>query len=250
MRVGITTGQVAVTLAPLVEGMVAGDAVNTAARVQSVAAPGQVWVDDTTRSLTTRVPGLRTDAASFELKGKSGPVPLFHAVRTTRSGRRRPACRRPRSAVRRSRPRPAAGQGAVPRDGRGEPAPAAADCGRARHRQVPAGWEFEKYVDAIPTHTTYWMRARCLSYGEGVAGRTVAELIRYLLRLSDTDDEATAASPPSTSGSSRARYRPGASARCSRPRLESLLGLTDRIFEQADLFACWRTFLESLHRDG
>ena len=33
--------------------MVAGDAVNTASRVQSAAAPGQVWVDETTRLLTS-----------------------------------------------------------------------------------------------------------------------------------------------------------------------------------------------------
>ena len=35
------------------QGMVAGDAVNTASRVQSAASPGQVWVDETTRLLTS-----------------------------------------------------------------------------------------------------------------------------------------------------------------------------------------------------
>ena len=53
MRVGIVTGEVAVTLGAEHQGMVAGDAVNTASRVQSAAAPGQVWVDETTRLLTT-----------------------------------------------------------------------------------------------------------------------------------------------------------------------------------------------------
>jgi class 3 adenylate cyclase len=53
MRVGIVTGEVAVNMAIEGEGMVAGDAVNTAARVQSVADPGHVWVDGTTRSLAS-----------------------------------------------------------------------------------------------------------------------------------------------------------------------------------------------------
>ena len=35
-----------------------------------------------------------------------------------------------------------------------------------------------------------------------------------------------------------------------RPRLMSLLGLSDAVFDQADLFACWRAFFESLCEDG
>ena len=44
-RAGVVTDEVAVTLGATGEGMVAGDAVNTAARVQGVAAPGTVLVD-------------------------------------------------------------------------------------------------------------------------------------------------------------------------------------------------------------
>ena len=46
LRVGIVTGEVAATIGAENQGMVAGDAVNTAARVQSVADSGQVWVDE------------------------------------------------------------------------------------------------------------------------------------------------------------------------------------------------------------
>ncbi len=43
-RAGVLTGEAAVNLAAVGEGMVAGDLVNTASRVQSVAEPGAVFV--------------------------------------------------------------------------------------------------------------------------------------------------------------------------------------------------------------
>ena len=52
LRVGIVTGEVTATLSATDQGMVAGDPVNTAARVQSAAGPGEVWVDAKTRTLT------------------------------------------------------------------------------------------------------------------------------------------------------------------------------------------------------
>ena len=53
----------------------AGDAVNTAARVQTAAAPGQVWVDDATYALSSGVISY-VDVGEHELKGKSGAVKL------------------------------------------------------------------------------------------------------------------------------------------------------------------------------
>jgi len=50
-RCGVVTGEVAVTLGATNEGMVAGDAVNTASRVQTAAEAGQVLVDATTQRL-------------------------------------------------------------------------------------------------------------------------------------------------------------------------------------------------------
>ncbi len=78
MRVGVVTGEVAVTIGATGQGMVAGDAVNTAARVQSAATPGRVWVDETTRSLSSAAISF-TDVGEHVLKGKAEPVPLWEA---------------------------------------------------------------------------------------------------------------------------------------------------------------------------
>ena len=60
LRVGITTAEVAVNLGATGQGMVAGDPVNTAARIQSTASPGEVWVDETTRASRPRRSPTRT----------------------------------------------------------------------------------------------------------------------------------------------------------------------------------------------
>src|SRR5512132_1666584 len=51
-RAGVLTGEAAVTPNASGEGMVAGDLVNTASRVQSIAPPGAVYVGDATRRAT------------------------------------------------------------------------------------------------------------------------------------------------------------------------------------------------------
>ncbi len=67
-RAGVVTGEVAVTIGAVNEGMVAGDAVNTAARVQSAAEPGQVLVDGATHRLAGSAVGF-ADVGEHRLRG-------------------------------------------------------------------------------------------------------------------------------------------------------------------------------------
>ena len=77
-RAGIVTGQVASWSAPG-EGMVAGDRVNTASRIQSVADPGSVLVDEATR-LASRAAVAFQPAGEHALQGKTDPLSLWRAV--------------------------------------------------------------------------------------------------------------------------------------------------------------------------
>src|SRR3954464_14093711 len=79
-RAGVLTGEAAVTLGAEGQGMVAGDLVNTASRVQSAAEPGTVLVGEATKRATEAAIAYG-DGSLHELKGKATPVPLFRALR-------------------------------------------------------------------------------------------------------------------------------------------------------------------------
>ena len=67
-RAGVLTGEAAVTIGATSEGMVAGDLVNTAARIQSAAQPGTVLVGDSTKRASDAAIAYEL-AGTFELKG-------------------------------------------------------------------------------------------------------------------------------------------------------------------------------------
>jgi len=79
-RAGVLTGEAAVNLRAVGEGMVAGDLVNTAARIQSAAQPGTVFVGDATRRATEQTV-VYEDAGLHELKGIAGARRVFALVR-------------------------------------------------------------------------------------------------------------------------------------------------------------------------
>jgi class 3 adenylate cyclase len=79
-RAGVLTGEATVNLAAQGEGMVAGDLVNTASRVQSVAQPGSVYVGEATRRATEAAIAYE-NAGEHEVKGKAEPLTLYRALR-------------------------------------------------------------------------------------------------------------------------------------------------------------------------
>src|SRR5205823_14527839 len=81
-RAGVVTGEAAVTIGAEGQGMVAGDLVNTASRVQSVAEPGTVLVGESTKRSTEAAIAYEP-AGEHEFKGKAEPIPLWRALRVT-----------------------------------------------------------------------------------------------------------------------------------------------------------------------
>jgi hypothetical protein len=245
MRVGVVTGEVAVTLGATSQGMVAGDAVNTAARVQSVATPGRVWVDDTTRSLSSAAISF-TDVGAHALKGKAEPVQLWEAgaVVAEVGGRHRmdgleaPLTGRERelrlvkelfhTAEESRRPR------LVVIDG--EPG-----VGKSR-----LAWEFEKYTDGLSAGT-WWHRGRCLAYGDGVAFWALSEAVRTRLGLVEGDVGTVVAEKLDEV---LERFVPDRTEQdWLRPRLAVLVGAGGSGFGREELFAAWTAFFEHMAAD-
>jgi class 3 adenylate cyclase/tetratricopeptide (TPR) repeat protein len=247
-RAGVVTGEAAVRLDIVGEGMVAGDVVNTAARIQSIAEPGTVLVDETTREATARAITY-APAGEHMLKGKAEPVRVSTAVQVVAGsggaqrfdGLEAPFLGRDRDlrmikelfhdSAEHSRARLVVVSGA-------------AGVGKSR-----LGWEFFKYLDGI-SQMALWHVGRCLSYGEGVAYWALAEMVRMRLRIAEGDPDDLALAKLQT-GLDEYITDPE-ERRWLLPRLAVLLGLADLVaavpgdLDRDSLFAGWRLFLERL----
>ena len=190
-RAGVVTGEVAVTLGAVGEGMVAGDTVNTAARVQSVAEPGQVLVDAATYRLAGSAVGF-ADAGEHRLKGKTDPVHLWRATRVLAGvggsqrvdGLEAPLTGRDAELRTVRELFHAAAERQVPR--------LVLVSGPAGTGKSRLGWEFRKYIEGLAADV-FWHRGRCLSYGEGVAFWALAEMVRQRLGIAEEDSANLAA---------------------------------------------------------
>jgi class 3 adenylate cyclase len=246
-RAGVLTGEAAVTLGAAGEGMVAGDLVNTASRIQSAAEPGTVVVGESTKRATEAAIAYE-DAGSHELKGKVEPVPLFRALRVTagRAGALKSAGLEPPFVGRDSELRLVKELfHACAEEKRAHLVWAVGVAGMGKSR---FGWEFFKYIDGL-IETVWWHRGRCLAYGEGVAYWALAEMVR--MRAGIAEDEAPDAAREKLA-SCLAEYAADADERAwLEPRLAHLVGLAERTApDREDLFSAWRLFFERLADQG
>ena len=246
-RAGVLTGEAAVNLGAVGQGMVAGDLVNTAARIQAAAEPGTVLVGEATRR-TTEQAVVFEDAGEHSLKGKAEPVRLWRALRVAAA----------RGGAQRSEglEAPFVGRERELRLVK-ELFHVAAEQPRAQLVQISGiagigksrlAWEFEKYVDGL-SQNVWWHRGRCLAYGEGVAYWALAEMVRMRAEILEGEDQRAARAKLEAC---LAQHVPDPEERVwIGPRLANLLGLEDRAdTDRQDLFAAWRLFFERLTDQG
>jgi class 3 adenylate cyclase/tetratricopeptide (TPR) repeat protein len=242
-RAGVLTGEAAVTVGATNQGMVAGDLVNTASRLQSVAPAGVVLVGESTKRATENSIAYEP-AGEHVVKGKTAPVTAFRAMRVVaeRGGRGRgdrleaPFVGRDaelrllkdlsHTTAREKRIRLVSitGQGGI---------------GKSR-----LAWELKKYLDGV-ADTVFWHEGRSPAYGEGITFWALGEMIRARAEISELDDPAATRAKL---GAAVARFitDPGDRERVERA-LGALLGVAEAPGGGAgELYGAWRLFFERM----
>ncbi len=246
-RAGVVTGEAAVTIGAEGQGMVAGDMVNTASRLQSAAEPGTVLVAEATHRAAS-------GAISFEeipdlaLKGKEAPVRAWRAVAVVgrRGGQGRAAALEPPFVGRDEELRLLKEQfHATAREGKPRLVTIIGQAGIGKSRLA---WELEKYLDGV-VETVLWHEGRSPSYGEGISYWALAEIVRGRAGIAESE-EADSARAKVAEMLAGLPLQP-AEQRWIEPRLTGLLGLDELPGEsREELFAAWRTFFERLAEQG
>ncbi len=242
-RAGVLTGEAAVALNATNQGMVAGDIVNTASRIQAAAQPGDVLVGDNTMQATQSAIDYEA-VGPQEVKGKALPINLWRAVRvvglvggTVRASEIEPPFTGRDSELRLTKQL----YHATTDERRPHLVSVIGIGGIGKSRLA---WEFEKYIDGLAADV-WWHRGRCLAYGDGVAFWALAEMVR--MRAGIVEDEESATALPKLRATLDENIPDAEERRFVEPRLAQLLGLEARgPGDQENLFSAWRIFFERL----
>ncbi len=247
-RAAVMTGEAATTIGASGQGMVSGDLVNSAARLQAAAEPGCVLVDDATRGSTEASISFES-AGDQALRGKHDVVAAWRAlgVLSGRAGAGRSVGLEPPFVGR-------AGElhllkELVQATGRESKARLVSIMGVAGIGKSRLAWELDKHIDGI-AEDVYWHHGRSPAYGEGVAFWALGEMVRQRAGIAETDSPDVARQRLATSLDDYLPDRYGAPAGSVRGWPGCSGSTNAPTTERSDLFAAWRTFFERVADRG
>ena len=242
VRIGVNTGRALIHLDvdPLSgHGFVLGDAVNTAARLQSLAPPMGVVVGEATHGLTAELFEYES-LAPVKLKGKSAPVSPWLARRPlTRTGLEGRTSRtlmvgRDEEMAELKRHIDDIADGGTPRL-----VLLVGEAGIGKSRLV---YELARYTDALPTLFS-WRTGVCQPFGQTTPFLALSQIVRAHAGVLESDGETT--SRQAGSDAERDGERDWLAA-----RLRPLLGIDAPEAALEENLAAWERVLEELAAQG
>ncbi len=241
MRIGLEAGEVLVDLERASgprDRMLTGDAVNTAARLQTAAEPGHIVVGPAVYASTKDVIEYR-ELEPLTLKGKAEPVPAWRALRIkARTRGERPKLGLEARLIGRDEELAVLKQTLrrVETEGRPTLVTIVGPAGVGKSRLVS---ELERYVEGLP-QIVYWRRGRCLAYGN-ISYSAFADAIKAQCEIFDDDTAEIAAKKAD------AAVRELFGDDSVTPQIRALVGAREpRSISREDLFDAWRRFLERM----
>ena len=245
VRVGICTGEVVVVLSARPEhgeGMVAGDVVNTASRLQGIAPVNGVAVSGQTYRATERIFEWEP-LPPVSVKGKSEPLVSYRPLRSrARFG----------SDVSQAPTTPLVGRelekplliGTFERAAQQQSCQLVTIVGEPGVGKSRLCAELLGYVEQRPG-LVRWRQGRCLPYGEGIAFWAFGEIVKAEAGILESDSPETAAAKLERAIPESEEDRAWLVA-----RLAALVGAPAEPASQAESFTAWRRFVELLTATG
>jgi class 3 adenylate cyclase/tetratricopeptide (TPR) repeat protein len=242
VRIAVTTGEAVIQLGEHADReRIIGDVVNTASRLQQVAPPGGVVMDERTQRSTAFTIETRP-LEPVEVKGKTGAIPLWLATGVrSRFGvavdaeetavfvGRRHELELITDAFNRAVSRATPLLVTVV----GEP-------GAGKSRLLH---EFYRWIDSR-TDLVWWRQGRCLPYGEGITFWALGEIVKSQAGILESEPAHEAAKKLTVA--IEALFDNPEEARWLNSRLAPLVGASKVDAPKEELFAAWTRFFESM----
>ncbi|MEO8423414.1 MAG: adenylate/guanylate cyclase domain-containing protein, partial [Actinomycetota bacterium] len=232
-RIGVNTGEVVAGDPTTGQALVTGDAVNTAARLEQAATPGEILIGEETYRLTRdAVRAEPTDPIAA--KGKAASVPAYRLDDVT-AGAAGHSRRLDARMIGRDRELALLGQ-AFERATTDRACHLFSVLGTAGAGKTRLVEEFASRVDAVATV----LRGRCLAYGDGITFWPVVELVGQAAGLSILD------APEDARRKLLSVIGPGERSERIADLVASLVGLSETQAPVEESFWALRRFLETL----